>query len=472
MRTDLLSGRTMRSIVHARTVPAVVSAAVVIAAAAVAIAPVISPLHAQDSHYWTVKYGPRASLLGGAVIGSVNDVSAAFYNPGGLAMADSLGFALSLNVFERTSVTAEDVFGGEDVSLSRTGVAPSMLGGAIRGPESGRDVIAYSFITRQRVRNSIAEVAVAAPPGYETVAAEISVNRDVSERWYGVSWARAVRPHFGIGATGFFTTRFDARAGHLVVAGSQAGQGVTATRVREFDYDHYGFIAKLGALLNYGSFAAGLTVTTPSIGLFGSGKMTYTDINVRDEPGGDPPLIAVAGLDGLSSEHRQPLSVGLGLRGGGERFQLYGSAEWFADVGKYDVIRSGPFEPQSPSGSAQLEYIVSDERSSVLNWAMAIEGRVAERVTAYVSYSTDLSSNDGSDSDLVMATWDIRTLSFGADFRIGGRSLTLGGAFGWGDSSTRDKTDLFPNVDLDPPPDFGPTPVRYRSFRLILGFEF
>ena len=440
-----------------------------VAASIVVVGGVFTPLHGQDAHYWTVKYGPRASLLGGAVIGSVNDVSAPFYNPGGLAMADSLGFALSLNVFERTSVTAEDAVGGQDVSVARTGVAPSMLGGAIRGPESGRDVIAYSFITRQRVRNSISEVVTGAQPGYESLAGHLSVNRDASERWYGVSWARAVRPNFGIGATGFFVTRFDSRATHLTLAGSQAGQGITATRVREFDYDHYAFIAKFGALLNYGSFAAGLTLTAPSLGLAGSGKMTYVDIDVRDEPGGDPPLIALAGPDGLSTSHQQPLSVGLGLRGGGERFQLYGSAEWFASVGEYDVIRSGPFDPQSSTG--QLEYIVSDERDSVLNWAVAIEGRVAERVTAYASYATDSSSNDGSDSNLVVAPWDIRTLSVGADFRIRGRSLTLGGAFGWGDSLTRDKADLVPDADFDPPLYLGPSPVQYRSFGVILGFE-
>ena len=131
-----------------------------------AIGGVAVPLHAQDAHYWTVKYGPRASLLGGAVIGSVNDVSASFYNPGGLALADSLGFAISLNAFERTSTTAEDAVGGDDVSISRTGVAPSMLGGAIKGPESGTHVIAYSIITRQRFRNSISEVVTGSPPRF------------------------------------------------------------------------------------------------------------------------------------------------------------------------------------------------------------------------------------------------------------------------------------------------------------------
>jgi hypothetical protein len=62
---------------------------------------------AQDAHYWTLQYGPKSSLLGGAVIGSVNDVSATFYNPGALALAEDLAFAVSADVFEFSSVTLE-----------------------------------------------------------------------------------------------------------------------------------------------------------------------------------------------------------------------------------------------------------------------------------------------------------------------------------------------------------------------------
>ncbi|MCK5573886.1 MAG: hypothetical protein KAJ12_14040, partial [Bacteroidetes bacterium] len=41
---------------------------------------------AQDSHYWNLHYGTQSTLLGGAVIGSVADLSAAFYNPGWLGL--------------------------------------------------------------------------------------------------------------------------------------------------------------------------------------------------------------------------------------------------------------------------------------------------------------------------------------------------------------------------------------------------
>ena len=52
---------------------------VLAAAACLCLAPFARP---QDSHYWTNQYGTRATLLGGAVIGSVLDLSGTYYNPG------------------------------------------------------------------------------------------------------------------------------------------------------------------------------------------------------------------------------------------------------------------------------------------------------------------------------------------------------------------------------------------------------
>ena len=437
------------------------------------LAVVALPLHAQDAHYWTVQYGPRASLLGGGVIGSVNDVSATFYNPGGLAMADSLSFAISLNVFQRTETTVEgEVLGREDLMVSHTGLAPSMLGGAIKGPtaEGGSHFFAYSLITRQRSRYSISDVKIGAPAGYETLASHVSLRRNASEQWAGISWAHAIRPNFGIGVTTFVSMRHDSRAMWAEVAGSQAGEGVVASRLREFEYDHYIIIGKFGALLDLGSFAAGLTLTAPSARVYGSASANYVDVDVKDETGGDPPQLAVTESDGLSATHKQPFSIGAGLRGGSGSFQAYLSAEWFAALGEYEVLRSGP--PQTHLSTRSPEYVVSDERVSVFNWAVSAEQRVSRTVTTYASYATDFSWNSSADTNLAVSSWDIRTVSLGVDLRIRGRSLTLGGAYGWGSDTTRDLRHLPPEQSLDPPLAFEPVPVGFRSFRLILGFEF
>ena len=108
-------------------------------------------LLAQDSHYWTFQYGPSSSLLGGAVIGSVSDVSATFYNPAALSLSDDLAFAVSANVFEISGVTLEDGGGtGVDLGTQRSGLRPSLIAGTIGRNLLGNDVLAYSVLTRAR----------------------------------------------------------------------------------------------------------------------------------------------------------------------------------------------------------------------------------------------------------------------------------------------------------------------------------
>ncbi|MFQ5582925.1 MAG: long-chain fatty acid transport protein, partial [Calditrichia bacterium] len=52
-------------------------------------------LSAQDANYWTNQYGARANLLGGAVVGSVVDLSGTFYNPGALPFLKNTDFILA-----------------------------------------------------------------------------------------------------------------------------------------------------------------------------------------------------------------------------------------------------------------------------------------------------------------------------------------------------------------------------------------
>ena len=59
--------------------------------------------HAQDSHYWSEQYGTRAALLGGAMIGSVRDLSSTYYNPGATALNLEARFLLSARAYRNAT---------------------------------------------------------------------------------------------------------------------------------------------------------------------------------------------------------------------------------------------------------------------------------------------------------------------------------------------------------------------------------
>ncbi len=57
-----------------------------VAASAVILLAGLHSARGQDTQYWNLQYGTRSTLLGGAVIGSVSDLSATYYNPGALGL--------------------------------------------------------------------------------------------------------------------------------------------------------------------------------------------------------------------------------------------------------------------------------------------------------------------------------------------------------------------------------------------------
>ena len=53
---------------------------------------------ADDTHYRGVPIGAHAIQLGGAFTGVADDVSAAYFNPGGLALGGAVGIAAGLTI--------------------------------------------------------------------------------------------------------------------------------------------------------------------------------------------------------------------------------------------------------------------------------------------------------------------------------------------------------------------------------------
>ena len=163
---------------------------------------------AQDTHYWNKQYGPRSMLLGGAVIGSVQDMSATYYNPGAMGYIEKPELLLSANAYEITSLTIKD--GRDDginVENSDFNPLPNMLAGAFRFTWLRKNKLAYSFLTRHSFDAEVSgarvgPVDILPQPGEEDFAGAIDANRKAKELWAGVTWARgAVGRKVGFGVT-------------------------------------------------------------------------------------------------------------------------------------------------------------------------------------------------------------------------------------------------------------------------------
>jgi hypothetical protein len=427
-------------------------------------------VHAQDAHYWTLQFGPRSSLLGGAVIGSVSDISATYYNPGALGPAENLPFAVSTDVLELTTTTLEDGGGqGVDLGTTTSGLRPSMVAGTIKRGLFGGGTLAYSVLTRVRgTQDLLGEIRISGsdiPPDVQLddIAAQAKLTGEFSDMWAGLSYGHRLGAHFGLGVTWYGAYRNQwRRRENIRQAIEFDGTGSIDVNGAYGKYSTIRTLAKVGGYVAAGPITGGVTLTTPSLHIGGSGQLSQ-NIGIF---GTDTTALASNTQTGLDATYKSPLSIGagLGVRIGGT--QVHASAEWYDAIEPYLIMQGEPFigqEPEVPSQQAPVH-----ELSDVLNWGIAIEQTFSPKLSGYVSFYTDQSgfADEIEEAKLSINPIDISTITIGTDFTVKSARFTLGVGYGWGSKVDQELTDVLRERDDD----FEATFV-YRTIRLIFGFE-
>ena len=220
-------------------------------AAAVAVGWILAgPAHGQDTHYWTEQYGARSMLLSGSVIGSVNDMSAVFYNPGALGYLEKPELLLSASAYQLRKLEVKDGGGrGVDLGSSKINLIPNLFAGSFRVNFHGPNKLAYSVLTRYRFdaeleASRIDELDLDPDiPGDETVAGGLRSSVSVSEVWAGLTWARGLGEHVGLGITTFFSFRSQEGEDQMFVqARTQADDLALLYEIDKYDLTSYGVL--------------------------------------------------------------------------------------------------------------------------------------------------------------------------------------------------------------------------------------
>lgn len=438
-------------------------------AALVALA---APALAQDTHYWSIQYGPVGQLVGGQLIGGVDDLSATFYNPGALALRNESSYLLSTESFQWESLSTTPMPGLQvfDASSSSFGAAPSLLAGVL--PDwLGKDThLAWSFLTRQRLDLRLGQrVTDSLPSPYVRSAAESYFDQDADEAWAGLTVSHAVTDSVGLGLTWYGVYRGQRLRNELNVEGiGPGGRALSASGVSDFEYAHYRTLAKLGFAWHGRVWKAGLSVTTPSLGAFGSGKEAYTvslagvDANQDGVP--DAPTLATETAEDLPSHYKSSWAVGAGASRLFGATRVYASTEWYAPVARFAVLDL----PEGSPAAARL----TQELGSVLNAGVGVEHAFSPEWSAYGAFHTDFSASVGSArANVAVSDWDIYHLSGGVSFGIHENRFTLGAAWGTGGKDRALESAIPP--ESVPGAGLGSTvKIHYSKVTFLLGFVF
>lgn len=391
-------------------------------------------VHAQDAHYWNTHYGERSILLGGAVIGSVNDLSAVYYNPGaiGITTKTRLGFGSQILEISKINIDNRRTDGHKLEQLSLI-PRPGLVAGQVPFDTNSAFQWAYVVLTRNRFEFDINDHV-----NSELRHSDVLLQENLSETWGGVCVSRPISDQLGVGMSLFGAYRTHGRQGTTIQGMIDSSGAQSVSYASDIKYFTARVLAKFGIMYTHGDWTAGMSLTTPSVHLYGRGSV-YERITMA---GTENDRIAHTDQTSLPATFKSPISVGLGGSHRIYKTRLHFSAEWFAPVGGYDLIETRSDTVISSTPEAP---IVREHKRSVLNFGIGLEYHQSDVVSWNGSIVSDFSALDRDNpSTLSIATWNIVHFSGGIVLTLPKFTLTTGLSYSVG----RDGK-YFVNRDVD-----------------------
>lgn len=424
----------------------------------------------QDSQYWSKQYGTYGALLGGTVIGASSDLSSTFYNPGAIAFSKDSSLILTTSSFQFIYLNFDDV-ANSDLSLSSWYTNASQGIFAIRLPFQWfeDDNLVISYISKQDFdfsSNGWQITGINDGLLENSISNQVSINQSLNESWFGLTWSKPFSKNIGVGVTMYVPYRSQ-RVARQVIVQSYNEIDKTKTIIGSSDYDYYNLrlLWKAGISVQLGKVMLGLSLTTPSTNLFGSGSasalLSQTNIDTLQ---GIYPDLSSNYQEELPTYYKSPLSIGFGTAYYWRNTVLYFSAEWFNKVNDFLVMEPESFIGQSTG--KELNYKINYSLISVFNFGFGIKYIFNENFIYYGGITTDKTAyNPDSTNPFVLSKWDIVQIRSGAEFKFYNMSITLGLGYGFSGNLFGDFNFLgiFKNQKTD---------VIYHQIDVIFGFTY
>ena len=268
-------------------------------------------LFSQDTHYWINQYGTSAQLLGGAVVGSVRDLSSTYYNPGAMTLSMDPTLVLTTNAFELTRITHENGLGdNKDLESMRLATAPSIFAFRIKYDSLKNSYMAISYLTRHDFNVELdAKRYDPRSTGNGSIddrytAGEVTFQNKMYEAWGGFTYSGYLNESVSIGLTQYVAYRYQKNRFQTIGQDVYiSNDGAAIISINQTLFYNVRLLTKFGVAVNINPFTIGLTLTSPSLSLFGSGSayINKSLINVEVDT-------ITSGISTLASDYQKDLS--------------------------------------------------------------------------------------------------------------------------------------------------------------------
>ncbi len=438
---------------------------------------------AQDAHFWDSQYGTRSQLLGGMVVGAPSDLSSTFYNPAWLALDQQPGVLLTTKSFEVYKMTVENGFGrGTEPSSTHVTPSPGFFGGKFTKNFNNEKVaVAFSYLQRVKFEYNASGIRVDEDPfppngGNFWFSGESYKRSYVSEHWVGVSFAKSIGDNIYLGITPFGALRNQSVRTQVSAKGMNSNEKFSHLyHMEDSVFWHTRLLVKAGLAFDFSPVTFGFTLTTPSLGLLGSGS-AHTDDSLSGfdafpPEGSADTYLAVNYQPDLSPTFKSPLSMAVGAAYHFENTSLYFTAEWFNSMGKFNLLSPDPFQSQSHPDKIN-DYDISYSTRSIINWGLAASHKFSSIFSIYMSFWSDQSIlNQDDDPQMMMAFWNLLHSNLGASFEFMDIEFTAGLGYSHGSGSSSHFISFNFDDHGDVEGSFPETDITFNRLKFLIGFN-
>jgi hypothetical protein len=446
----------------------------------------------QESNYANYEVGSKSTMLGGAVVAGIDNISSAYYNPGALSFINNSSVSLETSTLFTGGLNIKNGAGRDiDIRSSFFDVIPSLIGGIVKNQKDPSWTFAYAAITvnssliEYNVRHFLVADIINSSPGDEFYDGGYDYRNKISENWLGIAVSRKISERFGLGATIFGASFYQDfhRSQLAIVTGDVNGTPTTLASTTISQYMRFrslALIVKLGLNYQHEKHQFGFTITTPkmNIDLFAKGTIS-SDIQIVDPLNIGAAQSVVFYGDDLSTYHRTPLKLDFGYQIEMPSSQLMFRLSYNTQVKQYAMLSSNEVTvPQV--GLVRPSISAYDMANQVFNFSVGYRDDVSEGLSVLVGAKTDFNFVDAEFLNQQafipkMSYWDLYHVTGGVIWYNQRAHLTLGADYAFGIS----KNDL-QRVNLsDPVPEelyFGQRTTDTRTFHnqvyVVFGFMF
>jgi hypothetical protein len=400
-------------------------------------------LKAQDSHYWTSNFSPAGFLTPGAAIANTRDSGIVYLNPAVMAWSDKTATSISSNVYRYDHFRVKNGIGlGKDLVSNSTHIVPQLISKTFKLNKEDPLTIGFALIqnplqdfnTSQRLDKKANVLDDSYSPGNEVYVGQFDGESQVTETYAQISVGKRISPKLAAGITlegtlrdasvsqnttsrALFNTPDDPDVILPPVAGNQI--------ITKSDYTYAGIRLKFGVAYDSGNHHWGLLLSSPLAKLYSRASFIgdINSSNLHDtETGQTTNLLASTRQTNLRARWKMPMSLAGGYAYDYGKGQIYVSAEYYASVDSYTILKpdESSFIRTGNGASLPLDGALSiqDGRKSILNFGIGYSREINDVFTLMSSLRTDYNYlNDKTDGQGHFALWDIYHAQLGGNFK-------------------------------------------------------